>query len=102
MQTFPPGKLQKQKRPTPKLGTSNVRTMLTSHNVKLKDINDFRKTAIINDELLKLNVDIATLQEARLADTGTIKEITTHFIGRTKIVMNVEYIELTLQLGTLY
>ena len=38
-------------------------------NVDLKDINDARKTAIINDELLKLNVDIATLQETRLTDT---------------------------------
>ena len=48
--------------------------MLTSLNVDLKDINDVRKTAIINDELLKLNIDIATLQEIRLADTATIKE----------------------------
>ena len=48
-------------------------------NVDLKDINDARKTAIINDELLKLNVDIATLQETRLANTGTIKE---NFIRR--------------------
>ena len=48
--------------------------MLTSLNVDLKDINDVRKTAIINDELLKLNVDIATLQETRLDDISTIKE----------------------------
>ena len=48
--------------------------MLTSLNVDLKDINDVRKTAIINDELLRLNVDIAALQETRLANTGSIKE----------------------------
>ena len=48
--------------------------MLTSLNVDLKYIHDVRKTEIINCELLKLNVDIATLQETRLADTGTIKE----------------------------
>ena len=47
--------------------------MLTSLNVDLKDINDFRKTAIVNDGLLKLNVYIATSQEPRLADTGTVK-----------------------------
>lgn len=38
------------------------------------DINDSRKTAVINDELKRLNVDIATLQETRLADSGTLKE----------------------------
>ena len=42
---------------------------MTSLNVYRKNINDVGKTAIINDELLKLNVDIATLQE-----NGTIKE----------------------------
>ena len=47
--------------------------MLTSLNVDLKDINDFRKTAIVNDGLLKLNVYIATSQEPRLDDTGTVK-----------------------------
>ena len=58
--------------------------MLTSLNVDLKDINDLKKTAIINDKLLKL--DIATLQETRLTKTGTIKKTTTHFIKRSKIV----------------
>ena len=43
--------------------TWNVRTMLASLKVALKDINDVRKTAIINDELLKLNVDIATYKK---------------------------------------
>ncbi|XP_066267498.1 craniofacial development protein 2-like [Branchiostoma lanceolatum] len=40
----------------------------------LKDIDDARKTAVINDELRRLNVDIAALQETRLADSGTLKE----------------------------
>lgn len=40
----------------------------------LQDINDARKTAVINDELMRLDVDIATLQETRLADAGTLKE----------------------------
>ena len=40
--------------------------MLTSLKVDLKDINHVRKTAIVNNKLLELNVDIATLQEATL------------------------------------
>ena len=64
--------------------TWNVRTMLASLKVALKDINDVRKTAIINDELLKLNIDIATLQETRLADTGAIKEKNCTFYWKGK------------------
>ena len=37
-------------------------------------INDARKTAIINNEILRLKVDIAALQETRLAGQGSIKE----------------------------
>ena len=33
-----------------------------------------RKTAVINNELLRLQVDIAALQETRLADTGSLTE----------------------------
>ena len=33
-----------------------------------------RKTAVINDELLRLKTDIAALQETRLADSGSLKE----------------------------
>ena len=40
----------------------------------LQDVSDSRKTAVINNELLRLNVDIATLQETRLADSGVLKE----------------------------
>ena len=32
------------------------------------------KAAVINNELLRLNVDIATLQETRLADSWALKE----------------------------
>jgi exonuclease III len=48
--------------------------MMTGISENLLDINDSRKTAVINDELKRLNVDIATLQETRLADSGTLKE----------------------------
>ena len=39
-----------------------------------------RKTAVINNELLRLQIDIAAIQETRLADTaalaGYVKRIT--------------------------
>ena len=40
----------------------------------LQDTNDARKTAVISDELLRLQVDIAALQETRLLRSGTLKE----------------------------
>ena len=40
----------------------------------LTEISDLRKTAVINNELLKLRVDIAALQETRLADSGSLRE----------------------------
>ena len=40
----------------------------------LQQINDSRKTAIIDSELDRLNIDIATLQETRLAENGSLKE----------------------------
>ena len=43
-----------------KLGCSNVHTMTTGLDGFLK-ISDARKTAVINDELLRLKVDTATL-----------------------------------------
>ena len=47
---------------------------MTDFSTSLQDIKDSRKTAVINDELKRLNVDIATLQETRLADSGALKE----------------------------
>ena len=43
-----------------KLGCSSVHTMTTGLDGLLK-ISDARKTAVINDELLRLKVDTATL-----------------------------------------
>ena len=61
--TMAPGnhKRNYQKRPVLKLGCWNVRTMITGLSTSLQDIKDSRKTAFINDELKRLNVDIATL-----------------------------------------
>ena len=47
---------------------------MTSLSASLQNVKDSRKTAVINDELKRLNIDIATLQETRLADCGTLKE----------------------------
>ena len=48
--------------------------MQTGLTDNLKDVSDARKTAVIDKELARLGVDIATLQETRLADSGTLKE----------------------------
>lgn len=40
----------------------------------LQQIDDSRKTAIINKELTRLNIDVACLQETRLADSGSLRE----------------------------
>ena len=42
--------------------------------VNLQDIEDSKETSVINNDLRRLDVDIATLQETRLADSGTLKE----------------------------
>ena len=48
--------------------------MLTGISENIQDISDYRKTAVINNELMLLNVDIATIQDTRLADSGALKE----------------------------
>ena len=63
-----------QKRPTLKLGTWNVRTMLTGISDDLRSMDDLRKTAVINNELMRLGVDIVALQETRLPQTGSLRE----------------------------
>ncbi|XP_047486851.1 uncharacterized protein LOC125037704 [Penaeus chinensis] len=61
-------------RPALKLGTWNVRTMLTGISINLGSINDLRKTAVINNELSRLDVDIVALQETRLAEAASLRE----------------------------
>ena len=66
-----------KKRPALKLGCWNVWTIMPSLSQDLQDISDARKTAVIKDELKRLNVniaDIGTLQETWLANAGTLKE----------------------------
>ena len=47
---------------------------------------DARKTAIINNELLRLKIDIAALQETRLAGQGSITEKDFTFFWHSKSV----------------
>ena len=48
------------------------------------EIDDARKTAVINSELFRLNVDIAALQETRLAELGTLRERDYTFVWKGK------------------
>jgi exonuclease III len=65
---------QNYKVPTLKLGSWNVRTMTTGISPDIHKVSDIRKTAAINKELRRLQVDIAALQETRLLDSGSLKE----------------------------
>ena len=69
-----PATFSKCSRPALKLRTWNVRTMLTGISDNLGQINDLRKTAVINNELLRLDVDIVALQETRLAEAASLRE----------------------------
>lgn len=53
-------------------------------SANLLEINDSRKTAAVNNELLRLSVDIATTQETRLAEFGTLREKDYTFMWRGK------------------
>ena len=53
-------------------------------NGDLHDMSDTRKTAVINNELLRLNVDIAALQETRIADSGSLREKDYTFLWQGK------------------
>ena len=67
-------KVSKDPGTTLRLATWNVRTMTTGLTDDLRKVSDFPKTAIINNELKRLNVDIAALQETRLREQGSITE----------------------------
>lgn len=67
-------KPNKKKAPILRLATWNVRTMTPGISDDLTKISDSRKTAVINNELLRLNIDIAALQETRLPDLQKLVE----------------------------
>ena len=62
------------KTPALKLGTWNVRTMTPVFSDNLQEVNDARKTAVIDRELSRLQIDIVALQETRLPETGSVRE----------------------------
>ena len=59
---------------TIRLATWNVRTMQPGLIEDPSEILDARKTGVIDRELFRLNIDIAALQETRLADSGSYRE----------------------------
>ena len=56
------------------MGTWNVRTMCPGLDEDLQKVTNARKTAIIDRELFRLNLDIVALQETRLSSFGSLKE----------------------------
>ena len=50
----------------------------------LQQVSDVRKTAVINNELCRLQVDIITLQETRLTESGIIRETDYSFFWQGK------------------
>ena len=70
------GKQRKKKTKSPalRLASWNVRTMRPGLTDDLQVMDDARKTAVIDRELHRLNIDIAALQETRLPETGSLKE----------------------------
>ena len=70
----PSSKKRKIKPPVLKLATWKVRTTCPSLSDDLQQIKDARKTATIDRELKRLNIDISALQETRLPDSGSLKE----------------------------
>ncbi|KAI8776463.1 Craniofacial development protein 2, partial [Biomphalaria glabrata] len=67
-----------------RLATWNVRTMCPGLNDDLRQIDDARKTAVINNELKRLHIDIAALQETRLAENGMLRETDYTFFWKGK------------------
>ncbi|KAI8778553.1 craniofacial development protein 2, partial [Biomphalaria glabrata] len=50
----------------------NIRTMCPGFNTDPELVTDMRQTTIIDRELSRLNIDVACLQEIRLADSGSL------------------------------
>ena len=75
---------KKLKTPCLRFASWNVRTMCPGFSTDIQQINDTRKPAIIDKELFRLRVDIACLQETRLADSGTLREENYTFFWKGK------------------
>lgn len=69
------------------IGSWNVRTMRTGFpntDGSSDSDNHLRKTAVIDAELLRLNITIAALQETRLPDEGSLREANYTFYWKGK------------------
>ena len=70
-----PGKQKKtsDKFPELRFASWNVWAMCPGHSEDLQQIADTRKSAIIDKELLKLDVSVTALQKTRLATSGSLR-----------------------------
>ena len=66
--------LAPSKTPALRIASWNIRTMCPGLSAGLQLMGYSRKTAIINKELARLNIDVACRQETRLADSGSLME----------------------------
>ena len=64
----------KKKLPALRTASWNVRTMTAGFSDDLQQIDAAHKTAIIDAELHRLDIDIAAVLETRLADNGFLTE----------------------------
>ena len=60
--------------PALRITSWNIRTICPGLSADLQLMDDCRKTAIINKELARLNIDLACLQETQLANSGSLME----------------------------
>ena len=74
------------KMPALRIASWNVRTMCPDLSDYLTRIENARKTAIIDRELSRLNVDIASLKETRLAANGSLPEKVYTFFWQKKLL----------------
>lgn len=74
--------------------------MCPGQTADLKQIDDARKTAVIDKEFLWLNVDVACLQDTRLADRSTIREANYTFFWQGKSLDEPQLHGVGLQLRT--
>jgi hypothetical protein len=64
----------RRKHPILKLGTWSVKTMCPGLDTSdTTNGTGIRKTSIIDNELTRLNIDIAALQETRIKENGSVK-----------------------------
>ena len=66
--------------PALRLASWNVRTLCTGFNSDPSCTEDIRNTAVIDREPSRFGIDIACLQETRLADNGKVVEANYTFV----------------------